>query len=158
METVPEPPGFTGTRAPKPRDLRGMPPVREGIRPISHHYVPKWLLKRFCDEKGKLWWRRCDWPPEKVHPQSLTSVFYQNHLNTLYTADGGKDPRVETALAKLDGELSDITDSLVKQGRRGNPPELDEESRTQALFVHLRAIQAGPRTCTVKRSGHTMPA
>ena len=113
-----------------------MRPVREGNQPISHHYVPKWLLKRFCDEKGKLWWRRHDWPPEKVHPQSLTSVFYQNHRNTFYAADDAKDSGVETALAKLDGELSDITDSLVKQARRGNPPALDEESRAK-LYLYI---------------------
>ena len=93
METAPEPPELTGTGAPKPHNLRGIRPVRDGSQPISHHYVPKWLLKRFCDEKGNLWWRRRDWPPAKVHPQSLTSVLYRNHLNTLYAAVGSKDPR-----------------------------------------------------------------
>ena len=119
----------------------GIRPVPEGNQPIKHHYVPEWLLKRFCDEDGKLWWRRRDWPPEKVHPQSLDSVFYQNHLNTLFADDGSKDFRVETDLAKLDRELADITDRLVQQGRRGRPPELDEESRAKLysyIFVQFK--------------------
>ena len=115
--------------------------MAEGNQPVSHHYVPKWLLKRFCDDKGKLWWRRREWPPEKVHPQSLDSVFYRNHLNTLFAEDGSKDPRVETALAKLDRELSDLTDRLVEQGRRGDRPDLEEESRDKLysyMFVQYK--------------------
>lgn len=113
----------------------------KGSQPISHHYVPRWLLKRFCDEKGRLWWRRRGWPPEKVHPQLPESVFYENHLNTLYAADGSKDPQVEMALANLDGELCAITDTLVKQGRWGHPPDLDEVSLAKLysyMFVQFK--------------------
>ena len=115
--------------------------MAEGNQPVSHHYVPKWLLKRFCEEKGKLWWRRRDWQPEKVHPQSLDSVFFRNHLNTLFADDGTRDPRVETALAKLDRELCDLTDRLVEQGRRGDRPDLEEESRDKLysyMFVQYK--------------------
>ena len=115
--------------------------MAEGNQPVSHHYVPKWLLKRFCDENGKLCWRLREWPPEKVHPQSLDSVFFRNHLNTLYADDGTKDPRVETAVAKLDRELADITDRLVRQGRRGDRPDLEEESRDKLysyMFVQYK--------------------
>ena len=115
--------------------------MAEGNQPVSHHYVPKWLLKRFCDEQGKLWWRLREWPPEKVHPRSLESVFFRNHLNTLYADDGTKDPRVETALAKLDRELSDLTDRLVRQGRRGDRPDLEEQSRDKLysyMFVQYK--------------------
>ena len=109
--------------------------------PVSHHYVPRWLLKRFCDPDGKLWWRRRDWPAGKAHPQSLESVFYQNHLNTLFAANGSKDFRVEEDLAKLDRELSQITDGLVSQARQGHPPYLDEASRAQLdsyMFVQYK--------------------
>lgn len=133
--------GLTESGASKPRNPRGIQSVGQGNQPISHHYVPRWLLKRFCDEKGRLWWRRRSWPPEKVHPQLPTSVFYENHLNTLYATDGSKDPQVEEALANVDGELCAITDKLVKQGQQGNPPDLDEESRARLysyIFVQYK--------------------
>ena len=115
--------------------------MAEGNQPVRHHYVPKWLLRRFCSEQGKLWWKLREWSPEKVHPRSLESVFFGNHLNTLYADDGTKDPRVETALAKLDRDLSDITDRLVRQGRRGDLPDLEEESRDRLyryMFVQYK--------------------
>ena len=117
------------------------PPMSNQNQPVSHHYVPKWLLKRFCDKDGKLWWRRRDWPAGKAHRKSLESVFYQNHFNTLIADDGSKDFRVEEALAKLDRELLQITDRLVCQARQGNPPHLDEASRARLysyIFVQYK--------------------
>ena len=110
-------------------------------QPGDHHYVPVWLLRRFCDAKGRLWWRRRDWPSDTVHPQSVESVFYRNHLNTLQAPDGSKDLHVEEALAKLDREISEVNDRLVTQCRQGHPPDLDEESRAglySYMFVQFK--------------------
>lgn len=68
-------------------------------------------------------------------------MFFQNHLNTLIADDGSKDFRVEETLAKLDRELSQITDRLVSQARQGNPPHLDEASRARLysyMFVQYK--------------------
>ena len=96
--------------------------------PGRHHSVPVWLLNRFCNTNGWLWWRRRDWPACKVHKSRPESIFFENNLNTRYAADGSKDAQVEDDLAKLDGKISSITDCLMKQCRQGRSPDLDEES------------------------------
>ena len=95
--------------------------------PRAHHYVPVWLLGRFCDAHGLLWWRRRDWPAGKIRQSSPRSVFYENDLNTRYAADGSRDVQLEHDLADFDGKISSITDRLTEQCRRGLPPDLDEE-------------------------------
>ena len=95
----------------------------------AHHYVPVWLLNRFCDEDGTLWWRRHDWQPARVDRSSPKAVFRENNLNTRWAADGSRDVQVENRLAELDGKIASTTGRLVQQCRQGRSPDLDEESR-----------------------------
>ena len=94
--------------------------------PKAHHYVPVWLLERFCDAQGLLWWRRRDWPADKILRSSPKSVFYENDLNTRFAGDGSRDVQLENALVDLDGKISSVTERLTKQCRQGLPPDLDE--------------------------------
>ena len=96
--------------------------------PRAHHYVPVWLLERFCDAHGLLWWRRRDWPAGKILQSSPRSVFYENDLNTRFAADGSKDVQLENELADFDGKISSITERLTEQCRQGLLPDLDEGS------------------------------
>ena len=96
--------------------------------PRAHHYVPVWLLERFCDAHGLLWWRRRDWPAGKILRSSPKSVFYENDLNTRFAGDGSKDVQLEQELADLDGKIAGITERLTEQCREGLPPDLDEGS------------------------------
>ena len=109
--------------------------------PEAHHYTPKWLSKRFCDDEGLLWWRRRDWPAGELLHHPPKRVFVENNLNTRYADDGTKDVRVEKALAAIDGRMADITAHLVDQARRGQAPCLDEGSRSELntyVFVQFK--------------------
>ena len=107
----------------------------------ARHYVPVWLLKRFCDEHERLWWRRSDWPREKVLPGSPSAVFHENNLNTRYAADGSRDVHVENDLAALDGRIAEITACLVEQCRQGRSPDLDKQGMAflrRFMFVQFK--------------------
>lgn len=121
--------------------LVGVCHVRKQKPPTAHHYVPVWLLNRFCDEQGVIWWRRHDWPLGKVRPSSPEAIFKQNHLNTRYAANGARDYQVEAALVDLDGEIAGITARLVDQCRHGHSPHLDEASRASLyryMFIQFK--------------------
>ena len=87
-----------------------------------------WLLERFCDAHGLLWWRRRDWPAGKILQSSPRSVFYENDLYSRFAADGSRDVQLENELADFDGKISGITERLTEQCRQGFLPDLDQES------------------------------
>ena len=92
--------------------------------PRRHHFVPAWLLRRFADKDGFIWWWSKELDARNVLRQKPEEVFCRRDLNTRVLDDGALDQSVEIGLGVLDNEIKDITQKLLEQGRASKPPTL----------------------------------
>ena len=112
--------------------------------PRQHHTVSAWLLRRFTDDDGYLWWWTKDLEAGDVQRQKPDRVFRRRDLNARVLKDGSLDQSVERKLGILDDKIDHITQMLVEQGRAGKPPELtvfEKGMLDKFLFVQYKRNQ-----------------
>ena len=90
--------------------------------PISQHYIPKMLLKHFCDDSGYLWVG--DRQSGKVWKKKPKDVFKIRDLYTNFSVDSETDDsshksyEYENALGKIETETAPILKDIIEQVRR----------------------------------------
>lgn len=81
--------------------------------PKLHHYVPQFHLRRFADEKGRLWaW---DKQTDRIFRTSPTGIAAETQFYRLtrYEADGHDPLVMEKQLSEMEGEVSLITNQWL---------------------------------------------
>ncbi len=82
--------------------------------PKLHHYVPQFHLRRFADEKGRLWaWDKLS---DRVFQTSSGSVAAEKQFYRLtqYEIDGHDPLVMEKQLADMEGQVALITDQWLE--------------------------------------------
>lgn len=112
-------------------------PKKKG--PTNQHYIPKVLLKNFCDSHGLIW----VWDGAKVYPTTPKKAFrikdlYTRRDFTNATTDAGhqtfldsieKSYEYEERLSKLENQTDPVIQQIIERARNGKPPQLSVESR-----------------------------
>lgn len=91
--------------------------VRSSVNPLGkpklHHYVPQFHLRRFTDERGRLWaWDKSNDRTFATSPGSIAAET-QFYRLTQYEADGHDPLTLEKQLSHMEGEVSTITDQWL---------------------------------------------
>ncbi len=80
--------------------------------PKRHHYVPQMLLRRFCDENGKLWLFNKKAPQLGVTFASPEAAFFQKHFYSL-NENGVRDVSLEKYFSELEVNPKWLLQSFV---------------------------------------------
>lgn len=97
--------------------------------PKLHHYVPRFHLARFADERGRLW--VLDKEKEKVFPVSPEGIAAERHFYKLPEFIGTPtDPLfLEKQFADLEGEACQITAGWLRQLERSKRVKIPKVNR-----------------------------
>ena len=111
------------------------------VKPKRHHYVPQFYLRYFSSlsPDGVFWVYDKDGGPPR--PQTPTNTAVETHFYSVDTPEGGRDTRLEEALAKLESAAKPILDRWQINGARPTAIEISEIAEFFA-FMHARV----PRT------------
>ena len=94
-----------------------------------HHYMPQMLLRRFTDEKGKLFVFDKKHPSNGVRESTPNTLFVERDLYTQTDHAGNQDVAVEDEHATLESRVFPVIDKLVHAGRSLTKPSLTPEER-----------------------------
>lgn len=114
--------------------------------PKRHHFVPQMILNGFTDPEGWLHWCRHLEDRTLIRPARPAELFLQNHLYSMLSASGVKDPAMERFLAVLESEAAGIVQSIIQQTRRGIVPALSDEQKQIWYFFFLMQWRRTPET------------
>ena len=95
-------------------------------RPRRNHYIPKMLLKNFCDDGGLLW--IADQERGKCYQTNPTNAFVKNNLYTKRDySQATESYEYEDTLSKIESNAEPAISSLIEQARSGRYPRLDPD-------------------------------
>jgi hypothetical protein len=97
-----------------------------------HHYVPKFLIKNFCDTDEKLWVYDKETGRIGKHKRSPKSVFFENGRN-LSTVNGEIADNIE----RMYGEVDDLLATTVEKVLR---TESTMTGRELTLLIFLASL------------------
>ena len=105
--------------------------------PIRHHYIPRFILRNFADNKGYLQYYDC--AGAKVSRKRPEDIFVVSNLYT-DTINNADDPtKIETDLAKYENEIAPIIRKFLNDGETILTLEEDEKLK---LFLAIMAFRA----------------
>ena len=102
--------------------------------PKRQHFVPKMLLKRFCDDDGWLWagGKNLD----DVYRARPRNVFVQNHLYTKHAYDDTPpSAEYEQVFGRMETTTDPVIDRIVNCARLPQCPVLSPEEQATLLGV-----------------------
>ena len=106
--------------------------------PKRQHYIPKMLLKHFCDDNGQLWVGNKDW--DDVIRLSPQNAFVRSHLYTRYAYDHSPpSDEYEQILSRVEDDAAPVVDKVVSFSRRVECPDLSsaEQAALQRFVLAL---------------------
>lgn len=106
--------------------------------PKKHHFVPQMLLRRFCDEDGRLWYYSKRAPHIGIASGTPQALFYEKHL---YTSDEGgvRDTSLESYFSQLESEANTIIEKICTAARARRLPGLTvQEKKVWDLFFYFQ--------------------
>lgn len=97
------------------------------------------LLEGFTDAAGWLHWCRPDGEDRSVRRARPDTIFHQNHLYSIVSADGEKDTSIELGLSRLEGDAGPVIQKILESVRTDKIPDLSlEERRIWYLFLSMQ--------------------
>lgn len=81
--------------------------VTKTAKSNKHHYIPKYYLRGFCDDQGKLFVYNKKWNHLDKSGKTPTQIFYEDELHTL-CINGRKDVFIEDVYNKIESQCSDF--------------------------------------------------
>ena len=114
-------------------------------KPKRQHYVPRFLLKNFCDSEGCLWVG--DREEGKIWPGNPDNNFLIKDLYTEHIFDpktgnlSGKSYKHDEAIQKLEGASGTVVKEIIRKVRSKACPELsqkDSDIFKQFMFLMAR--------------------
>lgn len=97
--------------------------------PRRHHFVPRFCLAHFADEKGQVWTYDAETDAPRASAPDETGV--ERDFHTVTREDGERDVTIETMLAELEGQAAPI----YAQMANGMLPEGDERDIMVQFFA-----------------------
>ena len=112
--------------------------------PKGQHYIPKMLLKNFCNSDGHLWVG--DKETGAIYCSSPQRVLKKNHLYTKYQVSETSrkfepSPEYEIALGEIEEKAAPVLTKIITELRKFSRIELSAEDRTivnRFLFAMAR--------------------
>lgn len=96
------------------------------------------LLRRFCDNAGRLWYYNKKAPHIGVASGTPQALFYENHFYTL-NEGGVRDTSLESYFSQLEGEANTVIEKICTAARAGRQPGLTvSEKRVWDLFFYFQ--------------------
>ena len=105
---------------------------RPGPRSVRHHYVPRFYLSRFADQKGRI--RAFHRPTGRVFTTSAASIAAESDLYSVIDRSGLVSGAVEEIISGIE---SRVAPSLTRLAEEGWPPSLE----TRGLVANFIALQ-----------------
>ncbi|MEH6763466.1 MAG: DUF4238 domain-containing protein [Aequorivita antarctica] len=109
-----------------------------------HHYIPKFLIKKFCDKGGLLY--IYDKKKDIIHsnPRSPKSVLFENHRNTI-KIDNQASSIIEDELFQI---LDDTSSKYIKELQTSEikPSLFSDENLVQLQFFVINLFWRIPKT------------
>ncbi len=106
--------------------------------PKRHHFVPQMLLRRFCDNGGRLWYYTKKAPHIGVASGTPETLFYQTNFYTL-NEGGVRDFSLESYFSQLESEANTVIEKICAAARAGKGPGLTfQEKRVWDLFLYYQ--------------------
>lgn len=106
--------------------------------PKKHHFVPQMLLRRFCDDSGKLWHYNKKAPHIGITSSTPKKLFYEKHLYTL-NEDGIRDTSLESYFSKIEGQTNTIIEKICAAARAKSLPDLTvQEKKVWDLSLYFQ--------------------
>ena len=110
--------------------------------PKRQHYIPKMLLRNFCNDNDKLWVG--DKSQDKIYSTTPDNVFVESNFYTRYAFDRvpenceyqefsnaiEKGYEYEEALSALEGKADSVVRIIIELARKMKCPELSPEQET----------------------------
>ena len=109
--------------------------------PRRQHYIPKTLLKHFCDDDGWLWvGTRATGAVFRQRPQN---VFVKNHVYTRHSYDGSPpSAEYERSLSGIENNAAPVIDRILGFARRLEPIDVSPtELRALQRFIFALACR-----------------
>lgn len=119
--------------------------MTDGQRSVRHHYLPRFYLERFADQKGRLDVFQRD--TNKRFKASSRNVAVETDLYTIIDIDGNESDYAEKIVSDIETRLAPALDELVA----GDWPPTHETRGLVANFVALQATRT-------RESFHVMSA
>ena len=127
--------------------MSGLAPERDMTVefPKRQHYIPKMLLVRFCDDRGRLWVG--DKRRDKVYPQNPAKALAQTHLYTRRSYDGSPpSAEYEQILGRVENGAAPVIDKIITAARRKELPDLSERQRAALQRFVLALARRTPES------------
>jgi hypothetical protein len=109
-------------------------------KPKSHHFVPQFILRKFCDKDGNLHSYNKKLLKINKPTRSAKSICSENHL---YTLIDGTDEMydIETFYSEIEGSICDLISEVEKGKLKGTDicaiGQIPEISKIIGVFLHL---------------------
>ena len=104
----------------------------------NHHYIPRHLLRNFCNG-GQLWAGRTD--TKSTFVSSPKNIFGERDLNIDHDLKDIdiKDDKAEKLLQKIENAAVPVIEKIIKRGRRREPPRLssDEQDSWKRFYASM---------------------
>ena len=92
-------------------------------RPKHQHFIPRMLLKSFCDDNGRLFYG--DSKTLQVRLVSARDAFVKKHMYTRYSYEGNDpDASYESTLSLIERAIEPIFGNIISAVRSGTTPSL----------------------------------
>ena len=112
-------------------------------RPLKQHFIPKMLLKNFCDDSGQL--SVFNKVEKKLYRRKPEDVFVKRHLYTLKNAEEiSENYEVEEEFSRLESRADPVIQSIIKCARKCELPNLSTEDGDIAKRFYLAMVRRNP--------------
>lgn len=116
----------------------------------DQHIVPRWHLRNFADQDGKLWCYRAGWPPKKFAPRGTCweRDFYEYELNGKKTNN-----RYENWLGRIENDAAPRLQLLLSRSPIGQWDATVWAGYVASLFVRTEKYRAQMSAAMVEKFG-----
>lgn len=106
-------------------------------RSKCHHYVPRWLLRKFCHTGQTLHYYDARSVSKGVHDRNIKTAFRSFHTNSIRFRDGCVSDDLETRLyGPLDNQAAEFVSEIEQILARGEIPEFFNVRFFAAQFLY----------------------
>lgn len=92
--------------------------------PRRHHIVPVFLLKRFANDRGKLWNYDKRRPESGVFEAAPKNIFVEKDLNSFTDKLGNRNDGLEGFYSGLEADAAEVTQKIIDAAERSQVPNL----------------------------------
>lgn len=123
--------------------------------PIKHHFIPQFLLNRFCDANKKLHSFNKTTGKVNIKKYSPAAVCYEENLHTLIVRTE-KSYDIEKFYSSIEGEFSTalklVDAHIAEHGSLDKFPKTDELQNIIALFLSMSFWRIPTRNAIAQRA------